>query len=576
MDTPHLTFRFKEFKERTSRLERIYRTLSPERVLALWLFAFLSIALLFSAMVAFNSRFLIKIPAYGGEVREGIVGTPRFINPVLAVSEQDEDLTTLVYAGLTKRDEFGNNILDMADSIEVSEDGLRYKVTLKPDARFHDGKKVTTDDIIYTVNLIQNPNIKSPHRIHWEGITMEKISDTELDFSLKRPYPLFMETLGVGILPKHLWKNLTDEQFSLSDYNIHAIGSGPYAIKKITSTSGIPNAFTLVANKDYTLGRPFIDTIIIRTYPNERYALQAFNGGDIQRIHGISPEAINSLNVNKTNIHTSLLPRTFTVFFNSSKANPLAEKKVRQALQMAIDKDAIVRTVLQGYGKTVNVPYPFDDSVATSTFDPIQAKTLLESSRAFKTNNGTGTIKLTLSTANTEEMKKVAEMIKTSWDAIGIETTLAVYEVTDLNQSVIKERNFEVLLFGSIVETPADLYAFWHSSQRNYPGLNISNYASKDLDRNLEIIRNDANPSTRATAYEAVKSEFTEEVPGIFLFAPSLIYIANDKANVILPKNSIDNSSRFALVHTWHRYTEKVWPKTYYKQLAESIENIIH
>lgn len=573
MDTPHFTFRFREFKEKTSRLEKLYRTLSPEYVLAFWLLSFLSVVLLFSAIIAFNSRFLITVPAYGGEVREGIVGTPRFINPVLAVSEQDADLTALVYAGLTKKDASGSTVLDMAQSIEESDDNLHYDVILRSDARFHDGTKVTADDIIYTVNLIQDPNIKSPHRIHWEGITMEKISDTELIFSLKKPYPLFMDTLTVGILPKHVWKNLTDDQFSLSDYNINAVGSGPYAIEKIASTNGIPNTFTLVANKHYTLGRPYIDTIVIATYPNEKYALQAFSDGDIQRLHGISPEAVKALGVSDKNVHMSLLPRTFTIFFNSSKANPLAEKKVRQALQMAIDKDAIVKNVLLNYGKVINTPYPFDDSNATSTYDPAQAKELLQSSKAWQSNKS---IKITLSTANTDEMKKVAEMIKTDWDAIGVDTTLAVYEVPDLNQSVIKDRDFQVLLFGSIVETPADLYAFWHSSQRNYPGLNISNYASKTLDKNLETLRSDTDVSDRDTAYQNVRKEFADEVPGIFLFAPSLIYVMNDKTDSPLPVYSFDNSSRFTLVQAWHRYNERVWPKTYGKQLVEAIENIIH
>lgn len=570
MDT-HFTFRF---KETPSKLDRLYKSLSPERVLALWVLTFASVAFLFAALVAFNSRFLITVPTYGGHVQEGIVGTPRFINPVLAVSEQDKDLTSLVYAGLTKHDELGNTVYDMAASIEESEDHLHYTVTLRPDARFHDGTKVTADDVIYTINLIQNPSIKSPHRIHWEGITIEKVSDTEIIFSLKKPYPLFMSTLTVGILPKHLWKNLTDEQFSLSAYNIHAIGSGPYAIKKIDSIDGIPNIFTLAANKYYTLGRPYVDKITIVSYPNEKYELQAFNGGDIDRIHGISPEALRSLGVKPENVHTSLLPRTFTVFFNSSKANSLAEKKVRQALQMAIDKDAIVKSVLLGYGKTMNAPFPFDeDNNATSTYNPERAKELLQSSRAWQANKS---ISLTISTANTDEMKKVAEMVKANWDAIGVSTTLAVYEVPDLNQSVIKDRDFQVLLFGSIVETPADLYAFWHSSQRNYPGLNISNYASKDLDKNLETIRNDMDPESRDEAYQEVKQEFKDEVPGIFLFAPSLIYIAKDKATATLPVRSFDNASRFTLVQTWHRYSEKVWPKTYYKQLAESIENIIH
>ncbi len=570
MDTNNST---RGLKAIPSKLKALYRTLSPERVIVFWLLISISGILFFSALISFNSRFLTTIPSYGGDITEGIIGTPRFINPVLATSEQDEDLTTLVYAGLTKKGSSGANELDMAESVTESEDKLRYTVVLKPTARFHNGTNVTVDDVIYTVNLVQNPNIKSPHRIEWEGITMEKVSNTEMVFSLKKPYPLFMDNLTLGILPKNVWKNLTDEQFSLSAYNINAIGSGPYKIKDIKSTSGIPHTFVLEAHKSYTLGRPYVDRLTISTYQSERYAVAAFNDGDIDRIHGLSPGSVTALGVSPSQIHTSLLPRTFTVFFNANKAPALSEKKVRQALSHAINKDAIVQTVLNNYGKAINAPYPFDEDVATSTYDKELAITLLKESKAFKASE---TIEITLATANTDEMRRVAEMIKTDWEAIGVTTTLAVYEVSDLNQSVIRERNFQALLYASITETPSDLYAFWHSSQRNYPGLNISNYVSNELDKNLEILRTDSDILTTAAAYDEVRQEFADEVPGIFLYAPSLIYISKDKATTLLPSVSYTNASRFALVHMWHRYSERVWPKTYYKQIIQIVENTIH
>ncbi len=570
MDTTHFT---SGLRKSPSAAKSLYKTLSPERVVLFWSFVGLSVVLLFSALITWNASFLTTIPAYGGTVKEGIVGTPRFINPVLATSEQDEDLTSLVFAGLTKKDSTGNTVLDMAESINESEDGLHYDVVLKPTVKFHDGTNVTADDIIYTINLIQNPNIKSPFLVRWEGVTMEKISDKELIFSLKKPYPLFMDTLAQGIIPKNTWKNLTDEQFSLSDYNINAIGSGPYQIKSIQSVSGIPRTIVLKAHKDYTLGRPYINTISITTYQNEKYALQAFSNGDIDRIHGISPEEVANLNINSSAVHTSLLPRTITVFFNPNKNTALSDKNVRQALQMAIDKDTIVSTVLHNYGKVINAPYPFDEETASSTYDIEQAKKLLAATKTVKSG---GTITITLATANTDETKKVADMIKANWEAVGVQTNLAIYEVSDLNQSVIKDRNFEALLFGSITESPADLYAFWHSNQRAYPGLNISNYVSSKLDKNLETLRLEEDPLERATAYDAVKREFADEVPGIFLYAPQLIYITRDKVTTILPSVSYTNSSRFTLVESWHRYTERVWPKTYYKDIVQAVENIIH
>ena len=571
MDTPSYKVKINTLIEG---IRQVYRSLPPERVLIFLSLIVLAISFFFAALVSFNYKFLVTVPTYGGEVREGIIGTPRFINPIFASSEQDKDLTALIFAGLTKRDESGGIVLDMAESIVESEDGLRYTATLKDTASFHDNEKVTADDILYTIGVVQNPLIKSPHRVEWEGVTVEKNSDNQITFILKKPFPLFMNTLSLGILPKHIWKNLTEDQMSLSDFNIHAIGSGPYAVKKIISESGIPTTFTLHAHEHYTLGRPYIQTMVLYTYQNEKYLLKAFQDGDITRIHGISPEKIIELGIATTSIKTSLLPRTFAVFFNPNKLSPLADKNVRLALLMATNKQAIVDQVLFQYGKVINHPYPFDTNGELSEYNVEKARELLLESKTLK--NASSTLEITLATANTDEMKKVAEMIKADWAKIGVTVSISIYDVSDLNQNIIKDREFQALLFGAITETPSDLYAFWHSSQRTYPGLNISNYVSKALDENLELLRSERNVETRALAYEAVRKEFIEEVPGIFLFAPLLIYINNDKNISPLPLYSYDNASRFMLIENWYRYTNNVWPKTYYKPLLEMIQNSIH
>ncbi len=560
-----------------SSVRSVYRTLSPEKVLIVWLLIFISLVLIFAGVAVFNLRFLTTVPTYGGQISEGIIGTPRFINPVLAVTDQDKDMTSLVYAGLTKKDSSGKSVLDMADIISTSEDSLKYTVSIKTSAKFHDGSPVTADDIIYTISLIQNPNIKSPHRVEWEGVTLEKINSTTLVFSLKKPYPFFMDNLSIGILQKNLWKDLTDEQISLSDLNINAVGSGPYKIKLIKRDSGIPVSFTLTAHKDYTLGRPYLETMTIDTYQNEKFLLQALANGDISRAHGIAPPKVVTLNIATSSIRKMPLPRTFTVFFNPNKAQFLSEKNVRLALEASIDKEKILKDVLLGYGKIVDGPYPFDDAPYENSYNPTLAKELLEKSSTYKkAENASSSITLTIATANTDEMRQIAEQIQRDWEALGIKTSLLIYEVPDLNQTIIKNRDFEVLLFGSITQNPSDLYAFWHSSQRTYPGLNISNYVSKQLDANLEILRESGDELARISAYDAVKKEFKEEVPGIFLFAPSLIYVTNDKVRTQLPESSADSSSRFSLIPTWYRYTEKVWLSTYSKKSIEILQNIIH
>lgn len=555
-------------------IKTAYKSLSPKMVLFFWCSVIVSICLFFSALIVFNKKFLVISPTYGGEIHEGLLGTPRFVNPVLATSDQDKDLTTLIFSGLTKRDSMGQIVLDLAESITPSDDKLSYDVLLKKNTYFHDGTIVTVDDIIYTLSLIQNPSIKSPHKVEWEGVTFEKKSENELVFTLKKPFPLFMNSLTIGIVPKHIWKNLTDEQISLSDYNIHAIGSGPYMISSVVTDSGIPTTFQLKSNKHYTLGRPYVSSINLTMYQSEKYLLRDFDNGTITRMHGLSADKIAPLNLATSTIHTSLLPRTFEIFFNPNKASALSNKQVRQALQMAINKQDIVDTVLLKYGKVINDPYPFEEDETPAVYDPVQAKVLLTNSKALK--KASTTLEINLATANTDEMKKVAEMIINDWNKIGVKTTLSVYEVSDLNQNIIKDRDFQALLFGSITQDPSDLYAFWHSSQRTYPGLNISNYVSKKLDTNLEILRSSDDELARVNAYEDVKKEFSEEVPGIFLFSPSLIYIVNDKTISPIPLYSLDSSSRFILVESWHRYTETIWPKTYSKQINTLIENILH
>lgn len=569
---------FESFFENDSRFEKLnkaYKSLSPEKALLIFSGIFLAVLFFLSGIIVLNKRFVITVPALGGTLTEGIIGTPRFINPVLATSDQDEDFVSLIYAGLTKKDKEGSVILDMASSIDKSEDGLHYDVVIKPTARFHDGKKVIADDIIYTVGLIQDPSIKSPQAVKWEGVSVEKVSDSEITFSLKKPFPLFTEVLSTGILPKHIWKDLTSEQFSLSNFNINAIGSGPFMIDSIENKDGIPQKITLTSHKNYTLGRPYIDKIIINSYQSEKYLLQALDNGEINRVYGITAnKALTLSNVNEKEIHTMLLPRTFSIFFNANKKEFLSDKKVRQALNMAINKKAIVENVYKNYGKVLETPFPFDADQGEATYDPDQARATLLSSKYMKT--ASTTLSLTLATANNEEMRKASDMIKSDWEKIGLSVNVVVYEVSDLNQSVIKDRDFQAMLFASFVEHPSDLYAFWHSSQRNYPGKNISGYASTKLDTALSTLKDSEDPSDTLDAYNYVKKEFADEYPEIPLYSPYLLYINKDKSTTLLPDFGGGNSSRFLLASSWYENTELVWPKTYYKPFINYLEAIIH
>ena len=155
-----------------------------------------------------NQYFIVEVPSSGGIYKEGIVGTPRFINPVLSISDADRDLTSLVYSGLMRQHTDDTLIPDLAETVEISEDGLSYFFKIRDDAVFHDGEPVTSEDIIFTILTTQNPIIKSPKRANWDGITIEKIDDKNLTFHLQQPYAPFLNNTTLGILPKHIWQGV--------------------------------------------------------------------------------------------------------------------------------------------------------------------------------------------------------------------------------------------------------------------------------------------------------------------------------------------------------------------------------
>jgi len=172
------------------------------------------------------------VPKAGGAIREGAVGQPRYLNPVYASSNDvDRDIVNLIYSGLFKYDEFGNIINDLVDDYTISEDGKIYLLTLKDNVLFHDGEKLTTEDVLFTIETIQNPDFQSPIQAEWLDVEAEQISDLQIKFTLRNPYPAFLETLTIKILPEHIWGEISSQNFPLSDFNFNPIGSGPFNIR---------------------------------------------------------------------------------------------------------------------------------------------------------------------------------------------------------------------------------------------------------------------------------------------------------------------------------------------------------
>lgn len=520
-----------------------------------------------------NNKISLEVPSYGGELSEGIVGTPRFINPVLAISEADHDLTILVYAGLMKKTANGNIVPELAKSYQVSSDGMSYTFILKDGIYFHDGNPLTADDIIFTVNTIKDPLLKSPRRVSWEGVSAQKINDLSVKFALKQKYFPFLENTTIGILPKHIWKDLTPEQFGFSDFNTRAIGAGPYKIKTVTkNSSGIPNYYELASFKNYSLGAPFISLITIHFYPNQADLITAFDNGIVKNISSVDAKNTSILKESGYRVLKAPLPRIFAVFFNQNQNQIFTDRAVRNALSTAVDKGRIVKEILFGYGSAINTPIPDIASPAkredaTDRYEKAK-QVLLSSGWVFnekagvmekKTKKIVTQLKFSLATGDVPELKDTAKLIKEDWEKIGAKIDLKIFDTGDLNQNIIRPRKYDALFFGEIVGFNGDPFSFWHSSQRNDPGLNIALYTNTRADKILESLRGTLDRKERTSKYLDFEREIEKDVPAVFVYSPDFTYLIDENLGGISLGNITIPSDRFAGIKDWYLETDKVW-----------------
>lgn len=527
-----------------------------------------------------NSSFLVTVPVHGGTLIEGVVGTPRFINPVLAISDADKNLSILIYSGLVRHSPNGNSgvLNDLADNISISKDQLTYTAHIRREALFQDGVRVTADDVLFTIQKIQNGALKSPLFGDWNGVSVEKVDEETISFNLKKPYTPFISNLTIGILPKHIWKNVTDDEFSFSQFNILPIGSGPYKIKTVGRNSGgIPNYYDLETFTGVVGSVPYVENLVFKFYSNQTDLLNAYSAGDIESMAGISALEASNLKKSGANIVSSPLSRIFGVFFNQGQSKPLLDKAVRQALDLSAPKEEIITTILHGYGTPIDGPFPAglfswsDDRSMDKNYEErlASARDILKKAGWIKnektgvlekkSKSGTLVLSFSISTGNTPELKAVGDLLKEAWGKLGAKVDVLVFETSDLNQNVIRPRKFEALLFGEVVSRNADVYPFWYSKERNDPGLNIALYANSAVDKLLDHARSVKDVESLEKDARAFDKEIRNDIPAVFLYTPDFIYVVPKKVENINLRKLSTTQDRFQDIRHWYIETNQVW-----------------
>ncbi len=517
----------------------------------------------------FNNTKLL--PRNGGVLKIAQIGQPTAINPILAANETDQELLGILFNGLVKIDDQGKIVNDLAEDIEISDDFLTWKIKLKEDVKWHDGEDFNADDVLFTISSIQNSNSRSPWRSLWQGVRVEKEGDFTIIFQLGEEQSFFEENLKQKIAPEHIFQDVPLSNLYLSDYNFQPIGTGPYIFNRFEkSKSGFINSYYLEKNNDYYLDEPFISNLVIKFYKTEPEAVKAFNNREADFVAGISSSSIDDIN-RKFNEVGLILPRYFAVFLNEGIHRIFSEKDVRRAMSLSIDRGELIENVFSGRADIIFGPTPFN--INDLDYSLSDAENILigagwedqddDGIKDKKINSGDilpVPLEFTMITPQSNELIEVASYLKKQWAKIGIRVDIKVVPVDELEREYFNSRVYEAMLFGNLANSQFDIFPFWHSSQRFYPGMNLAIYNNSEADDLLEDIRKEFNPIDRADLLEEVGDIISNDFPAVFLFNPwyNLVYftglnIGDESSGFILPNDKYSN------IHKWSLRTKRVW-----------------
>jgi len=512
---------------------------------------------------------LAILPKNGGDISEGLVGAPLYLNPILAYNDADEDLSHLIFSGLMKYDDQLQPVVDLADKYEISADQKVYTFYLKHNLKWQDNQNLNADDVVFTVASIQNPDFKSPLNRSFNGVKVERIDDYAVKFTLASPYAAFLDILTVGIIPRHIWSEIPAATAKLAVYNQKPIGSGPFKFKSyVKEKNGLIKSYTLEKNKNYYGQIPYLNNIYFKFYPDYESAVEGLTNKEVQNLSFLPKEYTKKVSKRDLNLYNLNLTQYTALFFNDKNSALLQDAKIRQALAYAIDKKKIIEDALQNQGQAIDGPIlpgfnGYNTAITKYDYNPKKALEILTGSgwiidKELLKKKGQD-LKITLTTVDQTENVKIANLIKDFWASIGVNVELQFIAKDKIESDIIIPRNYQVLLYGEMIGYDPDLFPFWHSSQRQTPGLNLANYSNRKVDQLLEEARQTSDSKIRDAKYQEMQNLLIADLPTIFLFEPTYTYPVNKKIKGISIQKIAAPSDRFIDIETWYVKTHKKW-----------------
>lgn len=532
--------------------------------------------LLFSTQSPGVGNVIQSEPEQGGVYTEGLVGSLGRLNPLLDWNNQaDRDVNRLLFSGLIRFDERGLPQADLADSWASTPEGTIYNFKIRDNAVWHDGTPVTSDDVIFTIEMMESAGSLYPQDIKdlWGRIEAEKLNDKNLKFTLPEPFVPFLDYLTFGVLPKHHLDSIAPEQMESAAFNLKPIGSGPYQFDRLLVEDRQIVGVVLNVFHDFYRSPAFIEQVVFRYFPTSAEALDAYEQGDVFAVSHITTDVLGkALEEPNLYFYTSRMPQMGFVLLNlnSPELPFLQDSKVRQALMLGLNRQYLINTFLQGQAILADSPilpnsWAHYDGIEKFEYDPDTAVSLLKSEGyvipaeggEVRAKDGVS-LTFTMLHPDDELHTQMAERIQADWAQIGVRLNLQAQPYDQLVLDSLASRAFQAALVDlNLSRTPdPDPYPFWHQAEAT-GGQNYTQWDNRAASEYLEQARVTADYTLRAKLYRNFQILFAKELPALPLYIPVYSFGVDAQVQGVQIGPLYDPSDRFANFASWYLLTRR-------------------
>jgi peptide/nickel transport system substrate-binding protein len=499
---------------------------------------------------------------------EAVVGEPPLLNPVLApYTLAGQDLLPLVFSGLVRADPDGNVAPDLADGWEISPDRRAYTFRLRQGLVWHDGAPLTADDVAFTVRMVQAPDHQGSQELAdlWRGVAVEAPDPRTVRFTLPEPLASFPEHLTLGLLPRHLLEGVAAGELPFHPFNHRPVGSGPFQVvetdpERIALERWGGNRAAVATPRESTPLR----RIELRLFADRSAALDALVTGRVDGLNPLRPDEVERVGGSSRVVVYTMPERSKVATLSLNvRADPFRERAVRLAAGRAIDRDELIRRALGGRGEPAFGPIPVQSwayaRAPGADFDPAAAARTLDEAgwtagpTGVREREGTP-LAFSLLAADTPEWQAVARELAAQLGRIGMDVQIRPLPADELTEEHLEPRQFQAALVGRwAMGSDPDVYPLWHSSQATRFGGNYAGFSDPDVDRWLEVGRQDVGREGRRNAYLHFQARWAEEQPSVVLYHPLHSFAVSRDVWGIVADPLPDSSWRLRDAAAWHR-----------------------